>query len=93
MPTEAFILLIMSMHGAAQAAVMGRYEALQQTDTLAVALWSMMHGYVSLRLSGMFQPAEDRLTSEPRCEALMSLLSPPVNPAPSGPRKRSTRKS
>ncbi|MBU3921715.1 MAG: TetR/AcrR family transcriptional regulator [Alphaproteobacteria bacterium] len=62
-------------------------------DTVAVALWSMMHGYVSLRLSGMFQPAEDRLTSEPRYEALMSLLLPPVKPAPSRTPKRSTRKA
>ena len=30
MPTETFILLIMSLYGAAQAAVMGRSETLQQ---------------------------------------------------------------
>ncbi|HRI99169.1 MAG TPA: TetR/AcrR family transcriptional regulator [Hyphomonas sp.] len=54
-------------------------------DTVAVALWSMMHGYVALRLSGMFQPAKDRVTGEPRYEALMSLLLPPAMPVP--PRK------
>lgn len=62
-------------------------------DTVAVALWSMMHGYVSLRLSGMFQPAEDRLTHEPRYEALMSLLLPPTKRAPSRAGKRSNRKT
>ncbi len=61
-------------------------------DTVAVALWSMMHGYVALRLSGMFQPAEDYVTGEPRYDALMSLLLPPAKPAPSREGKRRARK-
>ena len=61
-------------------------------DTVAVALWSMMHGYVALRLSGMFEPAEDRVTGEPRYDALMSLLLPAAKPASSRMGKRSARK-
>jgi len=62
-------------------------------DTVAIALWSMMHGYVALRHSGMFQPAEDRVTGEPRYEALMSLLLPPAMPAPPRGGKQGARKA
>ena len=61
-------------------------------DTVAVALWSMMHGYVALRLSGMFEPAEDRVTGEPRYDALMSLLLTAAKPASSRKGNRSARK-
>lgn len=61
-------------------------------DTIAVALWSMMHGYVDLRLSGMFEPAKDRVTGEPRYDALMSLLLPLARPTPSRKSNRGVRK-
>lgn len=43
-------------------------------DTYAVALWSMLHGYVDMRLSGMFEPAKDRLSGAPRREAIVDLF-------------------
>ncbi len=44
------------------------------TDTYAVALWSMLHGYVDLRLSGMFEPAKDRVSGAPRRESIVDLF-------------------
>lgn len=51
-------------------------------DTIAVALWSMVHGYVNLRLTGMFELRDDEVTGAPRFEAMLdlfhhSLKSPP----------------
>lgn len=43
-------------------------------DTGAIALWSMVHGYVSLRLDGNFQPATDTLTGLPREAAIQLAL-------------------
>ena len=43
-------------------------------DTIAVALWSMVHGYVDMRLSGMFVPLNDGLSGRPRREAMLDLL-------------------
>lgn len=42
--------------------------------TIAVSIWSMTHGYVSLRLSGMFVELKDTVRNEPRFDAMMSLL-------------------
>ena len=44
------------------------------TETIAVALWSLAHGYVDMRLSGMFVPLDDRLSGKPRPAAMMELL-------------------
>lgn len=43
-------------------------------DTYAVALWSMLHGYVDLRLSGMFEPSKDNVSGAPRREAIVELF-------------------
>ncbi len=43
-------------------------------DTYAVALWSMLHGYVDMRLSGMFEPMNDNLSGMPRSEAIVDLF-------------------
>jgi len=43
-------------------------------DTVAVALWSMLHGYVDMRLSGMFSPANDKATDKPRRYAMVELF-------------------
>ncbi len=43
-------------------------------DTYAVALWSMLHGYVDMRLSGMFEPSKDSVSGAPRREAIVELF-------------------
>jgi len=39
-------------------------------NTVAVTLWSMFHGYTSMRLNGMFEPMTDTHTNEARHEAM-----------------------
>lgn len=43
-------------------------------DTYAVALWSMLHGYVDMRLSGMFEPLNDSISGAPRGKAIIDLF-------------------
>ena len=43
-------------------------------DTYAVALWSMIHGYVDMRLSGMFEPLSDSKSGAPRGEAIIEMF-------------------
>lgn len=43
-------------------------------DTIAVALWSMWHGYIDMRLSGMFSPFDDKATGKPRHRAMTELF-------------------
>lgn len=43
-------------------------------DTYAVALWSMVHGYVDMRLSGMFEPFNDSISGAPRGEAIIDMF-------------------
>ena len=43
-------------------------------DTYAVALWSMVHGYVDMRLLGMFEPRNDSVSNTPRGEAIIDLF-------------------
>lgn len=43
-------------------------------DTYAVALWSMVHGYVDMRLSGMFEPSNDSISGAPRGEAIIHMF-------------------
>ncbi len=43
-------------------------------DTYAVALWSLVHGYVDMRLSGMFEPMKDSTSGAPRGEAIIELF-------------------
>ena len=43
-------------------------------DTGAIAIWSMVHGYVSLRLDGNFQPATDTISGLPREAAIQLAL-------------------
>ena len=45
------------------------------TETNAIAIWSMIHGYISMRLDGNLVAAEDTVTKLPRRNAiLMSLI-------------------
>ncbi len=43
-------------------------------DTYAVAFWSMVHGYVDMRLSGMFEPLSDSKSGAPRGGAIINLF-------------------
>lgn len=43
--------------------------------TFAVSIWSITHGYIGLRLSGMFEELEDEVRHEPRFDAMMALLT------------------
>ncbi|WFL77726.1 TetR/AcrR family transcriptional regulator [Altererythrobacter arenosus] len=45
--------------------------------TLAIALWSLAHGYVSMRLDGNFDPATDDVTGEPRANAILDIFLAP----------------
>lgn len=44
------------------------------TDTIAISVWSTVHGYVSLRLGGIFEPAQDVNLNLPREDAVLNLL-------------------
>ena len=43
-------------------------------DTVAVALWSMVHGYLDMRLSEMFVRVNDKVSGKPRETALIDLF-------------------
>jgi len=42
--------------------------------TYAVALWSMVHGYIDMHLLGMFEPLKDSVSGAPRREAIVELF-------------------
>lgn len=42
--------------------------------TDAIAIWSMIHGYISMRLDGNFMAAEDTVTNLPRHKAILLSL-------------------
>ena len=45
-------------------------------ETDAIAVWSMIHGYISMRMNGNLVPAEDTITKLPRHKAiLLSLIN------------------
>lgn len=43
-------------------------------ETNAIAIWSMIHGYISMRLDGNLVAAEDSVTNLPRHKAIMLSL-------------------
>ncbi|MGC1497737.1 MAG: TetR/AcrR family transcriptional regulator [Sulfitobacter sp.] len=43
-------------------------------DTLAVMIWSMVHGYADLRLKGMFEERQDQKTGQDRLPAMIDLM-------------------
>lgn len=43
-------------------------------DTLAVMIWSLVHGYVDLRMKGMFEERQDLKTGQDRLPAMIDLL-------------------
>ncbi len=44
------------------------------TDTVAIGLWSMMHGYIDLKIVGMFEERKDSVTGLDRPEALINMF-------------------
>lgn len=49
-------------------------EAEFDRDTVAVAFWSMIHGYLDMRFSGMFVLQDDKVSGKPRDAALLDLF-------------------
>jgi AcrR family transcriptional regulator len=43
-------------------------------ETDAISIWSMIHGYISMRLDGNLVPAKDTVTNLPRHKAIMLSL-------------------
>ena len=43
-------------------------------DTIAIGLWSMVHGYVDLKIVGMFEDRIDSVTGEDRPKALVKMF-------------------
>lgn len=43
-------------------------------ETYAIALWSMVHGYIDLRLTGMFEARNDTVSGRPRLDAMLELF-------------------
>ncbi len=44
------------------------------SDTFAIALWSLVHGYVSMRLDGNFEARQDEISGQPRHHAMLDLF-------------------
>ena len=42
--------------------------------TIAVALWSMVHGYLDMRHSGMFMALDDKISRTPRRDAMVKFF-------------------
>jgi len=40
-----------------------------------VAIWSLVHGYISLRIDGNFDDRRDRDSGQPRSEAILALFA------------------
>lgn len=43
-------------------------------DTIAIGLWSMLHGYIDLKIVGMFEDRADSVTGEDRPRALIKMF-------------------
>ena len=43
-------------------------------ETYAIALWSMVHGYIDFRLTGMFEAKNDTVSGHPRLAAMLELF-------------------
>ena len=51
----------------------------KSTHTVATAMWSLAHGYVSMRIDGMFEARTDEVTGQSRFEAMLDLLLGPAS--------------
>lgn len=52
----------------------------QSVHSQAVALWSMTHGYVSMRLDGNLIAKDDEITGQPREEAIIDVILNGIRP-------------
>ena len=52
----------------------GRVNRRVDIETDAIAIWSMIHGYISMRLDGNLVAAEDTVTNLPRHKAILLSL-------------------
>ncbi|MBQ0775903.1 MAG: TetR/AcrR family transcriptional regulator [Gammaproteobacteria bacterium] len=49
-------------------------ESTFDRDTVAIALWSMVHGYVDMRQNGMFLEKTDAVNGQPRQRAMLDVF-------------------
>jgi hypothetical protein len=52
----------------------GGQKVRRRAETSGIALWPMVHGYVSLRLDGNLIPLRDEVSKEPRDRAIVDAL-------------------
>lgn len=52
----------------------GRRRHKKSPHTIATAMWSLTHGYLSLRLDGNFEARKDEITGQARFEAMLDLI-------------------
>lgn len=52
----------------------GENSAGKSPHTIAIAMWSMAHGYLSMRLDGNFEDRKDEITGQPRFDAMLDLI-------------------
>ncbi len=52
----------------------GHRQAQRSAETSGIALWSLVHGYVSLRLDGNLIPLNDEVTGDPRERAIVDAM-------------------
>ncbi len=51
----------------------------KSTHTVATAMWSLAHGYISMRIDRMFEARTDEVTGQSRFEAMLDLLLGPAS--------------
>ncbi|TNE59181.1 MAG: TetR/AcrR family transcriptional regulator [Sphingomonadales bacterium] len=51
-----------------------RHVNLPDPHTLAIGLWSLAHGYVSMRLDGNFEAVDDAVSGAPRDNAMIDMF-------------------
>ncbi|MAM88712.1 MAG: TetR family transcriptional regulator [unclassified Hahellaceae] len=56
-------------------------------ETRAIAIWSMVHGYLIMRLDGNLMEKTDELTQAPRHRAIITALLEGIGGGPSGARR------
>ena len=63
--------------------IINEYTTNSEVDphTVAIGLWSLAHGYASMRLDGNFEAADDKHSSKPRHEAMVELFLAGLEPS------------
>jgi len=52
----------------------GRPRRGKSAHTVATAMWSLAHGYISMRIDGVFEARADEISDQPRFEAMLDLI-------------------